>query len=279
MIEIGNYNTLNIKYITPDGSILTDGKEEVYLPPLMLDNEKKVGDQVEAFVYFDKNDKLVGTTKTVYATVDSFAYLKVVDDHLQGVFMDMGTGKDLFVPKAEQRFPLHKGQRYVIFVYLDQEKKHLLGSTKLNKFINHEPQGILSEKEEVELLISEETDLGYNAIINNEFIGLIYENEVFQTVRVGQKMRGWIKRFTAEGKIDLSLQPIGFTHIMDSKGMILDALKKNGGVLSLGDKSAPEEIYRQLRISKKTFKRSIGGLYKENLIELDDHEIRLANNS
>lgn len=278
MIEIGDYNKLTIKYLTPDGSTLTDGKDEVYLPPNMLDKEKKAGDEVEVFVFLDKQGKLVATTQKVVAKVNSFAYLKVVDEGPHGVFMDMGTGKDLFVPKAEQRYPLRKGKSHVVYVSLDPQNKRLIGSTKLNRYINHEPMHQLSEKDEVELLIADETDLGYNAIINDEFVGLIYENEIFQPIRVGQRMKGWIRRFTDDGKIDLSLQPVGFAHILGSKDLILEALRKSNGVIALGDKSDPEDIYKKFKISKSAFKKSIGGLYKEKLIELDDNEIRLVQN-
>lgn len=276
MIEIGNYNTLYIKYITPDGVTLTDRDEEVYLPPNnILEKRFEVGDAIEVFVFQDKQGKLIATTKQINATVNSFAYLKVVDENAHGAFMGMGTDKDLFVPKAEQRFPLQKGKSYVVYLFIDKLSKRLTGSTKLNRFVKQQPEG-LAEKQEVELLISEETDLGYNAIINNEYKGLIYENEVFQSIRVGQKLKGWIKRFTHEGKIDLSLQPMGYSHVLDSREIILDALRKAKGTIPLGDKSSPEEIHQRFNISKNTFKRSIGSLYKDNLITLSDNEIRLV---
>jgi predicted RNA-binding protein (virulence factor B family) len=188
--------------------------------------------------------------------------------------MDLGIDKDVYVPDREQKRPMQKGYKYVVYVYLDENNDRLLASSKLYDFVEEENFDF-EEGDEVSLLITEETDLGFNAIINNTYIGLLYHNEVFDNIQIGDMRKGWIKKIRVEGKIDLTLQPSGYGHILDSKEMILAALKKSGGTIELGDKSSPEEIYHRFQISKSAFKKTIGSLYKERLIMLSDDSIRL----
>jgi predicted RNA-binding protein (virulence factor B family) len=189
--------------------------------------------------------------------------------------LNLGIDKDVFVPKKEQKHPMDLGEKYVVYIYLDDHANRLLASSRLNNFIG-ELDADLEEGDEVALLISEKTDLGYNAVINNRHIGLLYHNEIYETLQPGDKRRGYIKKIREENKIDLSLQPIGFDHILQLRNSLVQVIKDNNGVLPLGDKSSPEEIQQKLKISKKAFKKAIGGLYKERLITLSDHEIRLV---
>jgi len=279
MITIGKLNTLTVLGTDQAGHILSDGEQQItLLHTNTADSPLEIDDKIEVFVYTNKQGVLTATRKKPFATVDQFAYLKVVAENDNGVFMDLGTEKDLFVPKKEQRWPMPKGKSFVVYIYLDAGNNHMVATTKFNKYINRETQD-LNIGEEVELLIAEETDLGYNAIINNQYIGLLYFNEVFEDLRIGNKRRGWIKNIYPDGKVDLSLQQQGYGHILSTKEVIMDKLKKNKGSLSLGDKSSPEDIYQAFKISKKAFKKAVGALYKERLIHITDNEIKMSENT
>lgn len=273
MIEIGKYNELRVLSKTEAGLNLTDGDKLVILPYVHVPKGLEIGDNISVFVFVQKDGRLTATTQKVYAEVGDFAFLKVVSDE-DGVFMDLGIDKDVYVPDREQKRPMQKGYKYVVYVYLDESNDRLLASSKLYDFVEEENFDF-EEGDEVSLLITEETDLGFNAIINNTYIGLLYHNEVFDNIQIGDTRKGWIKKIRVEGKIDLTLQPSGYGHILDSKEVILAALKKSGGIIELGDKSSPEEIYHRFQISKSAFKKTIGSLYKERLIMLSDDSIRL----
>ncbi|MGK9125297.1 S1-like domain-containing RNA-binding protein [Olivibacter sp. SA151] len=275
MIKVGKLNTLkivgsdNLQYtLSDDESNIVSLPHTNTLSPISKDAE-----EITVFVYTNKQGALTATTKKPYAEVGDYALLKVVAEAPNGVFMDLGIEKDLFVPKKEQRWPMVKGKSYLIHIYLDPLNNHMVGSSRLNKYIDRDELSV-EVGDEVELIISEETDLGYNAIINNRHTGLLYANEVFENLRIGNKRKGWIKKIYPDGKIDLSLQPLGYEHILNSREMIIDLLKKRNGRIPLGDKSSPEEVYKILKISKKTFKKAIGALYKERLIEISDEEIK-----
>ncbi|PWS29614.1 RNA-binding protein [Pedobacter yonginense] len=274
MIEIGKYNVLRILSKTEAGLNLTDGDKLVILPYQYVPAGVEIGDNIKVFVFVQKDGRLTGTTQKAYAEVGDFAFLKVVSDGDDGVFMDLGIDKDVYVPTREQKRPMQKGYKYVVYLYLDETNDRLLASSKLYDFVEEEGFDF-EEGDEVSLLITEETDLGYNAIINNTFIGLLYNNEVFDNIQPGEIRKGWIKKIRVEGKIDLTLQPSGYGHILDSKVMIMNELKKNNGLIELGDKSTPEEIYHRFQISKSAFKKTIGSLYKERLISISDTDIKL----
>lgn len=275
MIEIGKYNELRILSKTEAGLNLTDGDKLVILPYQYVPKGVEIGDNINVFVFIQKDGRLTGTTQKAYAEVGDFAFLKVVSDGDDGVFMDLGIDKDVYVPNREQKRPMQKGYKYAVYLYLDENNGRLLASSKLYDFVEEEGFDF-EEGDEVSLLITEETDLGYNAIINNTYIGLLYNNEVFHNVQPGERRKGWIKKIRVEGKIDLTLQPSGYGHILDSKEMVLKELKKSGGIIELGDKSSPEDIYHRFQISKSAFKKTIGSLYKERLIVLSDDSIRLV---
>lgn len=275
MIEIGKYNDLRIVAKNSDGLSLSDGEREVLLPYLDVPKNAELGDNIKAFVFVNKDGNTIATTKSALAEVDDFAYLTVVDSSEDGAYMDLGIGKDIYVPVREQKRPMHKGESYVVYVYLDDNNQRMLASSRLDKFIEEDDLD-LDEGDEVSLLISEQTDLGFNAIINNKYIGLLYHNELFANLKPGEQRKGWIKKVRVEGKIDLSLQPMGYGHILDTKEVLLKALRENGGVILLGDKSTPEEIYERFQISKSAFKKAIGGLYKERIITVTDSEIRIV---
>ncbi|MES2829328.1 MAG: S1-like domain-containing RNA-binding protein [Bacteroidota bacterium] len=274
MIAIGQYNDLRIVSKTDIGLILTEGDHEVLLPYNDLPKNAEIGDNINVFVYVQKDGRMVATTKKPLACVGDFAYLTVVDDNDDGAFMDLGLDKDIFVPVREQKRPMFKGDSHVVYLFLDEQNDRMVASSKLLNFVEVDDIN-LEEGDEVSLLIADRSDLGYNAIVDNKYIGLLYANELFDILNPGEVRKGWIKKIRVEGKIDLSLQPMGYGHILDNKDTVLMELRESGGVIALGDKSSPEEIYDRFKISKNAFKKVIGGLYKDRLITVSDHEIKI----
>ena len=274
MLAIGQYNELRISGKSNDGLNLTDGKEQVLLPYNHAPADVEIGDNISVFVYTQKDGSLTATVKRPLACVGDFAFLKVVDETENGAYLDLGIDKDLFVPLREQKRPMFKGESHVVYVFLDESNNRMLASSKVLDFVDEEGFDF-EEGDEVSLLISDRSDLGYNAIINNKYIGLLYQNELFDQLQPGESRKGWIKKIRVEGKIDLSLQPMGYGHILDSKDKIYEELKYSGGVINLGDKSSPEDIYERFKLSKNAFKKTIGALYKERKIVVSDHEIRI----
>ena len=275
MIEIGKFNELRFIKKTDAGLILTDGEKEVLLPYQHAPEGVQAGDNLHVFVYIHSDGRLMATTETPLAMVGEFALLTVVDQNEQGVFMDMGIGKDVFVPEREQKRPMQTGHKYFVFLYTDEKNDRITASSRLSDFIDLDEHD-LEQGDEVNLLITEESDLGYSAVINQRYMGLLYHNEVFEDLKAGDQRRGFIKKIREGNKIDLSLQVIGFRHILDLKDSLMINLEEHNGSILLGDKSSPEDIYNRLKISKKAFKKAIGSLYKERLIEISDYEIKLV---
>ncbi|MGY4386146.1 putative RNA-binding protein (virulence factor B family) [Pedobacter sp. UYP24] len=274
MVAIGQYNDLRIISKTDIGLILTEGNSEVLLPYNQVPKNVEIGDNINVFVYVQKDGRVTATTKRPLACVGDFAYLNVVDDNEDGAFMGLGLEKDIFVPSREQKRPMFKGESHVVFLFLDETNDRMVASSKLLNFVESEEID-LEEGDEVSLLIADRSDLGYNAIVDNKYIGLLYTNELFDILNPGELRKGWIKKIRVEGKIDLSLQPMGYGHILDTKDDLLAELREAGGVIALGDKSSPEDIYERFKISKNAFKKVIGGLYKDRLITVSDFEIKL----
>jgi predicted RNA-binding protein (virulence factor B family) len=274
MIAKGQYNDLRIIKKTDNGLILTDGETEVLLPYFDVPKNIEIGDNINVFTYVQKDGNLIATTKKPLACVGDFAYLTVVDDNDDGAFMDLGLDKDIFVPSREQKRPMFKGDSHVVYLFLDETNDRMVASSKLLNFVEIDDIN-LEEGDETSLLIVDRSDMGYNAIIDNKYIGLLYANELFDDLTSGETRKGWIKKIRVEGKIDLSLQPMGYGHILDSKDLILQELKESGGKISLGDKSSPDEIYSRFKISKNAFKKVIGALYKDRLITISDFEIKI----
>lgn len=275
MIEIGKYNELRFIRKTDNGLILTDGEKEVLLPHNLAPEGARPGDNLHVFTYIHSDGRLMATTETPLAVAGEFACLEVTDQNEQGAFMDMGIGKDVFVPEREQKKPMKTGNKYVVFLFTDENNDRITASSILGDFIDQDEHD-LEEGDEVKLLIAEESDLGFSAIINQKYMGLLYHNEIFEDLKPGDIKRGFVKKIREGNKIDLSLQVIGFRHIIDLKESLMAELHTNGGVIRLGDKSSPEDIYRQLKISKKAFKKAAGSLYKERRVIVSDHEVKLA---
>jgi predicted RNA-binding protein (virulence factor B family) len=273
MIQPGQYNELQIISKNASGLILGDGKEEVLLPQKLAPAPIAIGDMLEVFVFIDNEGKLCATTDTPYACVGDFACMTVIEVNEYGAFLDWGISKDIFVSFREQRVPMKQGYEYIVYIYLDPETQRIAASSKWSKFLS--PEINVKVEDEVSLLIAEQTDLGFKAIINNKMLGLLYKNEIFEPLQTGDRKKGYIKQIREDDKIDLSLQVKGYEHIEDSKYKILHLLENNKGILELGDKSSPEEIYQKLKLSKKAFKKTIGGLYKDQLITIEEYKIVL----
>lgn len=273
MLFIGKYNYLTIERVTSVGMFLSDVEgEEVLLPNQYITDEMQVGDQIKVFVYLDSEDRPVATTQTPKIIRNEFAYLEVKDVSEYGAFLDWGLIKDLFVPFREQPKPMEIGEWHVVFLYLDQKSERLLASAKLDKFLENERLTV-QEGEEVDLLVWQKTDLGYNVVVNQYHKGLIYANEVFQPLNIGDSLKGYVKKVREENKLDISLQKTGYEVVEPVARQILDEVKKNNGYLNLSDSSSPEDIYAKLKISKKVFKKAIGGLYRQGVIRIEENGI------
>lgn len=274
-MQVGKYNTLQVLRATSVGLYLGDAEgNDVLLPHKYIPENIEMGQELEVFIYRDSEDRVIATTLTPSIFRDQFAILEVVATSPIGAFLDWGLEKDLFVPFKEQNHKLQKGQWVPVYLYLDEETDRLVASAKINKFFRNQENIDLEENQKVEILVFEKTDLGYNVVINNLYKGLIYENEIFRRLAWGDQTTGYIKTIREDGKIDVSLQPIGFRHARDENArIILEKLEANGGILHLSDSSDPMDIQEQLGMSKKAFKKAIGGLYREGLITLSGASI------
>jgi len=275
MIQVGKYNELEVVKQMDFGAYLGADNAEVLLPQKWVPKGTQLGDVLHVFVYRDSEDRLIATTVEPYATSGEFAFLEVKQTNNIGAFLDWGMEKDLLVPFSEQPNKMIPGKSYVVYVYTDEKSNRMVASGKINKFIEREDID-LQANDVVDLLIYSETDKGFNAIINNTYTGLIYKNEIYDNVRIGDKLKGYVKQVREDNKIDLSLQKAGYELVDDVKWKILNVLKEKNGFLALHDNSSPEEIKSVLQISKKAFKKAVGTLYKERLITLSDKGIKLV---
>lgn len=275
MAEIGKLNKLYVVKEV-DFGIYLDGGElgEILMPKRYVPEGTQPEDTIEAFIYLDSEDRLVATTEKPYAMVEEFALLEAVSITPVGAFLSWGLPKDLFVPFREQRQEMEEGKKYLVYVYLDQNSKRIAASSKIESYLDNIPVDY-DVDEEVDLIIVNETDLGFNAIIDNSHLGILYKNEVFQPLNPGDKIQGYIKKIRTDGKIDLCLQKAGYEKISSYVDKIIVELQKNKGFLPLNDKSTPEDIYKIFRISKKNFKAAIGALYKKRFIAIEESGIRL----
>ena len=275
MVNIGKYNTLKVLKEV-DFGVYLDGESEgeILMPIRYVPKNCQPGDMVDVFLYLDSEDRPIATTEKPYAQVGEFAMLRVKSVNKIGTFLDWGIMKDLLVPFREQKVTMIEGRSYLVYIHVDEESKRIVASAKLNKFLDKTvPEYVTGQ--EVDLVIESETDLGYKAIVNNLHWGILYENEVFEQLAKGIKMKGYIKKVRTDNKIDLSLQPLGYVKVDPITQMILDELKKAGGFIAVSDKSEAEEVYRVFGISKKTFKQAVGSLYKKRLITIGTDGIRL----
>lgn len=275
-MRLGETNTLKANRTTPQGCYLIDNYgEEVLLPNSYIPESLNLGDDIDVFIYRDNEQRLIATTLKPKLEVEQFAFLEIADANNYGAFADMGIVKQLLIPYREQTIKLSKGDKAVIYLMLDEKTDRLVGSTKINDFL-FDDDITVKPKEQVELLIYKQTNLGYKAIINGMFDGLIFKSDVFAKINVGDKLDGYIKQIRPDGKIDLSLKPEGYTNtIKGDSAVVLDYLKKCGGSTTLTDKSDPHLIKEKVGLSKKAFKRALGTLYKNKIVALSKESTKL----
>ncbi|WP_277372256.1 S1-like domain-containing RNA-binding protein [Pseudomonas sp. AA-38] len=277
MALIGRMNSLQVVKHTDFGLYLDGGADgEILLPKRYIpkDTPCEVEDWLNVFLYLDSEDKLIATTQKPKIQLGEFASLKVVDINRIGLFLDWGLAKDLLLPHSEEKRPLQLGDYCVVYLYLDKRTRRLTATARLDRYLDQTPAHY-QVGQEVDLLIVERTDLGFKAVIDGKHWGLIHKNELFKFVRSGMCEKGYIKELRADGKISLSLQPIGREAATGLAEQILERLREQGGVLALSDKSPPEAITTAFRVSKGNFKKAIGGLYKEGRIRIYDDRIEL----
>jgi predicted RNA-binding protein (virulence factor B family) len=245
------------------------------LPNKYVPKVFEIGEEMSVFVYLDHEERPVATTLVPYVVLNQFALLRVNYVNQVGAFLDWGMEKDILVPYKEQARPMEKGKRYLVYLYLDEKTNRLVASSKTNQFLDNDNIN-LEKNEEVDLIISHITEIGINVIINQKHKGLIYKDEVYDdAIRTGDKMKGYIKNVRPDGKIDVSLHKLGFENIEPNSEIILNELRASRGFLRLNDNSNPEDIKTVLKMSKKTFKKAIGLLYKQKLIEIKEDGIHL----
>lgn len=274
MAAIGRFNSLQVVKHTEFGLYLDGGPDgEILLPKRYVpkDEPTEPGEWLNVFVYLDSEDRVIATTLKPRIQVGGFASLKVVEVNRIGLFLDWGLPKDLLLPHSEEKRPLQVGDYCVVYCYLDERTRRITATARLDRYLDTTPAQYRAGQE-VDLLVVERTDLGFKAIIDGKHWGLIHKNELFKFVRNGMSEKGYIKEVRADGKISLSLQPVGQAARDDLSEQILNALREAGGRLELSDKSEPEAISRAFGVSKGNFKKAIGGLFKQGLIViLDDH--------
>lgn len=275
MLQIGKFNSLNVIKQVPFGFYLDGGDDgEVLLPTKFAAEDCKIGDTCRVFIYHDSDSRLIATTQTPLAEVDECAFLKVVSVNNVGAFLDWGIDKDILVPYSEQDFPMAEGVSYVVFVYFDDETGKVAASTRLRDFLFEEGQNF-APKQEVDLLICGRTDMGYKAVINGSHLGLIFKDEVFKPLRMGERTTGFIKRIREDNKIDLCFQFHDDGARKDLAEQIIDDLEAHGGISTLTDKSSAQEISKRFNVSKNVYKKALGALYKQKRILLDKSKITL----
>ncbi|WP_085537663.1 CvfB family protein [Massilibacteroides vaginae] len=276
MIQIGKYNTLRVVKDLDFGLYLDGGDElEILLPARYVPKNVKPGDEIEVFIYHDNEGRLIATTARPYATVGEFKFMEVRSANQMGAFLDWGIMKDILVPFKEQKTEMKEGRWYLVYIRLDHVTQRIMGSARIEKFLNNTPPPY-KINEEVNILIADETEIGYKVIINNSHWGLIYRNEVFQRLEKGEELKAYIKEIREDEKIDVSLTKLGFEKVGGVASIILDSLEAQGGFLNVHDKSEPELIYSLFRCSKKSFKQAIGTLYKQKRIIIESNGIRLV---
>jgi predicted RNA-binding protein (virulence factor B family) len=273
--EIGKLNKLRVVKEV-DFGIYLDGDihGEILMPKRYVPEGCKPEDIIDAFVYMDSADRIIATTEKPYAMVDEFALLSVVSVNQVGAFLDWGLMKDLLVPFSEQTVKMEEGKSYMVYIYLDNESRRIVASAKLDQFLDNTPP-LFETGDAVDLIVCSKTEIGYKAIVNNTWWGVIYGNEVFQHLNKGQHIKGYIKKVREDDKIDLSLFKPHYAKVDDISSIIIERLEERGGFLEVTDKSSPETIYDVFGVSKKAYKMAVGKLFKEKVIMLEKNGIRI----
>ena len=275
-IKLGKYNQLEVVKTVDFGVYLNGGDDgEILLPTRYVPEGCKPGDMVNVFIYLDNEERLIATTLQPKVQVDEFACLEVAWVNEYGAFLDWGLMKDLFVPFREQKLKMLKGHKYVVHAHVDEDSYRIMASAKVERYLSKEMPPY-QPGEEVEVMAWQRTDLGYKVIVDNQYSGLVYQKEIFQQLEPGMKLTAYVRQVREDGKIDLTLQKDGMAKVGDFSSVLLDYIKNHDGFTPLNDKSAAEDIYEAFGVSKKTFKKAVGDLYKRRLILLVEDGIRLV---
>ncbi|MBP3439744.1 MAG: hypothetical protein J6K24_00630 [Tidjanibacter sp.] len=276
MLTAGEYHSLRISRIADPGIYLVDDEgTEVLLPNRYVSLSDRVGDLAEVFIYHDSENRLIATREKPLATVGEAAVLEAVDRNAHGVFLSWGiTAKDLFMPNRNVPYEVQMGGRYLVYLYRDELTGRVVATTKLNKYISN-AEITVRAREQVDVLVARKMEMGYRVVVNNRHWGMIYNDQIFSPIKLGDRLTGYVHRISQEGRIDIMLQQEGREQRDSASAKLLELLAKNKGTLSLGDKSSPEEIAALTGLSKKSFKRAVGALYKERRISLTDTTITL----
>ena len=276
MLRAGRIQKLTVSRISDYGLYLADEEQnEVLLPNRYISLTDKPGDEKEVFLYHDSEDRLVATTETPLLRVGEAGYLRVVDKTAHGAFLDWGLyGKDLFLPIRNQQGGVIAGRSYIVYLYEDSVTGRCVATCKLKSFINNDIITV-APRQEVDLLVASESPIGYRVIINNRHWGMLYRNQLFRPIAVGDRTKGYVRKLTEDNRIDVSLQQEGFAQVKDSAEVLLQLVRDNGGFLPLNDDSAPEEVNRLTQTSKKVFKRSLGMLLKRGAVTVDEQGIKI----
>ncbi len=277
-MKTGEVQTLRVSRVSDYGLYLEDGEHnEVLLPNRYVSLAQKVGDEVEVFVYHDSEDRIVATTETPLIKAGEVSYLEVVDKNIHGAFLNWGiSGKDLFLPNRNQQGGVVVGRRYFVYMYVDNVTGRCVATGKLKNFVNNEGVVTVAPRQEVDILVVSESPIGYRVVVENRHWGMIYKNQIFRKVEIGERCRAYVVRVTEDNRIDLSLQQQGFAQVKGSAEHICGELKRNGGFLPLGDDSAPEQVQQMLQMSKKQFKRSLGMLLSSGRVRIVESGIELV---
>ena len=268
MIKIGEYNNLQIDRREESGFYLEDDEgNSVLLPNAYIEPSYSIGDTIKVFIYLDSEDRIIATNLIPKVTLGKFAYLAVKEVNEVGAFLDMGLAKDLLVPFRQQASDMIEGKSYLVYLYLDETTNRLIASSKINQRLNNDSINLM-EGEQVDLIIANKTDLGYNVIVNEKHKGLIFNDAIFQEINVGDELKGFVKTIRDDNKIDILLHQQGVSNFEPNAQKIITFLKQSGGSSNLTDSSSPEEIYKALGMSKKTFKKALGLLYKKRMVKL-----------
>lgn len=277
MLKIGEWNTLEVVKEVDFGLYL-DGEQEgeILLPTRYVPEGIEVGDELDVFIYTDSEDRVIATTEKPFAQVGQLAALEVVAVNRIGTFLNWGLPKDLLVPYREQRTKLQKGDTALVFVYLDDESDRAVASCKLEKFMNDDPVAY-EPGQEVEAIVAEATEIGYKMVVNMHTWGMLYKSEVFQPLKVGEKMQAYVTKQRVDNKLDLSLHKFGGEKVKDFADELFDYLEAHEGFVALTDKSPAEAIYDTFGVSKKVFKKGVGRLYRERKITITSEGLKLNN--
>lgn len=278
MIKLGDYNTLRITRFTDHGAYLDGGDlGEILMPKAYVKREMRPGTEVNVFVYLDQSERLVGTLETPLARVGDFAFLQVAWVNEYGAFLDWGLMKDLFVPFREQKMPMQQGRSYLVYIYIDEETQRIVATAKVERHLQLARTSDYHRGQEVEIMVQQKTPLGFKVIADNRCAGLIYDNQIFEAEpHAGDVLSATVVNVRPDGKLDLSLQRIGKGRFRDFADQLLDELREAGGFLPFTDHSDPDDIQERFGVSKKTFKRAVGTLYKNRKIVITEGGISVA---